>query len=90
LQWLYCFSRNERWKEEVLIVAEEIRRVGAWYKNRMIKAEAAVEAAGQGTNQFSEDWIHRGFKSLLNQRKMETKKEYDALPLLMKEGSGFA
>jgi hypothetical protein len=90
LQWLHYFSHNERWKEEVLIVTEEIRWVGAWHKNRVIKASAAVQAAEQGISPFSNDWICRGFKSLLNQRKMEAKKAYDALPLLMKETSSSA
>jgi hypothetical protein len=85
LEWLHCFSRNERWKEEVLIVADEIRRVGAWHKNRVMRSSANVQAALQEANPFTNDWIYRGYRALLNLRKMEAEKAYDALPQMMRE-----
>jgi hypothetical protein len=37
-------SRTERWKEEVLVVSEELRRLGAWHE---FKVEEALSRAEQ-------------------------------------------
>ena len=65
LQWLHCFTRNERWKEELLLVREEIRRVGAWHQYEIMRCCEAV----QDPSLLNEDWLHRGAKAMLVKKK---------------------
>jgi hypothetical protein len=80
LQWLYFFSRNERWKEEVILVAEEIRRVGAWYRHEIEKAEHSAK----NTEELGDSWVCRGSKSMLNKRVLRMRTEYNLLPSMAK------
>jgi hypothetical protein len=81
LQWLHCFTRNERWKEEVILVAEEIRRVGAWYRYQLSMAKVA---ANRESHFCDDDWVQKGIKALLNKRALKTEKEYQGLPSIAK------
>jgi hypothetical protein len=90
LIWLHAFARNERWKEELLLVREELRRIGAWYqyqinlaRTRALEAVAAAESIGNpGSNQFL-----RGYASLLWQKHHELYRRYSKLPAITWDGN---
>jgi translation initiation factor 2B subunit (eIF-2B alpha/beta/delta family) len=77
LQWLHLFARNERWKEEVLLTVEEIRRLRQWHKTKARNAEiSAMEVLLSG-----DDWEDRGLRSLRNSISIEANRIYQAQPL---------
>jgi hypothetical protein len=76
LEWVHCFSRNERWKEEVILVKEELRRVGAWFIN---KIQMLKQRKGR-TQLIGDSWTGRGYMSLLSTRIFESEELYQSLP----------
>lgn len=82
LEWLHCYTRNERWKEEVLLTAEEIRRLGEWHLYRVQHSKCIAQV----TDQLDNSWISRGFKFMLQSRVAIAQAEYNALPHMVKVG----
>lgn len=82
LEWLHCYTRNERWKEEVLLTREELRRLREWH---LYKIETAKSASNMA-NELSNSWIDRSFKAMLKGRVATAQAEYDALPHSVKTG----
>ena len=41
---MHLFTSLERWKEEVLLLREELRRIGAWYQHWIQHAEDSLAA----------------------------------------------
>jgi hypothetical protein len=76
LHWLQTFTRLERWKEEMLLVDEEMCRVGKWYLFTLAQAEAKVRT-----------WLdaacnreRRGFHALLCENARRIRMRYQRLP----------
>jgi hypothetical protein len=84
--WLHTFSRSERWKEELLLVREEIRRVGSWYEYIIEKVELQAQKAIEDSEGSSHKNIFKsGFASLINKRILILKEEQHRLPLIAKK-----
>jgi hypothetical protein len=77
LQWLHLFARNERWKEEVLLTMEEIRRLQQWHGSKANNAEVvAMDALLLG-----DGWEDRGFRSMINSISIEARRANESQPL---------
>lgn len=76
LHWLHLFSRNERWKEEVLLVSEEIRRVGESYRVCIGQLKASLDRPTNGLS-----WVDRGYRSLSAKNLYSIERLYAFLPL---------
>jgi hypothetical protein len=72
---LHLFSRNERWKEEILLTLEEMRRVGHWH---LAKMRATAESVASTSAII--DWKDRGLRSLRVKLMNEAKTIYESLP----------
>jgi len=89
LVWLHAFARNERWKEELLLTREELRRLGAWYSHEIKRTHAlTIEIAknvtltkGQDGNRFL-----RGHIALMWEKYFQLCALREGLPKMAKEG----
>lgn len=75
LEWLHCYTRNERWKEEVLLTREEIRRLREWHLHKIEKAKCRTK-----TDDADNSWISRSFRAMLQDRLETAQAEYNSLP----------
>jgi len=66
----------ERWKEEVIRVTEEMRRLGAWHEYKVRHFEKAVNEGQEG-----ESWVERGRHAILQERLEEWKGRLAKLPV---------
>lgn len=80
LNWLHAFTRLERWKEELLLVNEEIRRLKKWY---MFYIELNLHEA-QSNFTASADRSHQGFRAALYENARLLKLAYSSLPNAIK------
>ena len=87
LVWVHCFARCERWKEELLLVSEELRRVGAWYCHHINRAaKAAINASDAIPRGPDGKRFIGGLRSLLWLKHAALLDAYNSLPQLSKEG----
>ena len=66
------FTSLERWKEEVLLLQEELRRLGVWYQHSIQASEESIIASiGEQPS------LHLlGWKTLMRERIYNLKLEY--------------
>jgi hypothetical protein len=76
IQWLYAFQRNERWKEQVLLSAEELRRLGATQLHIASTAKRRANTASA----LGDTWFERGLKAMLNEIACEEESKLQGLP----------
>jgi hypothetical protein len=81
LKWVHAFAISERWKEEVILVTEEMRRVGAYHQHMVQKSSQAANAMSQGSS-----WIERGRHALLQEVLLLWKERTEALPKQLRKG----
>jgi hypothetical protein len=58
---VHVFARAERWKEEVLLVREEMRRVGSWHEFHIRATKQRIEVLKDRRFRFE-----RGLLAVLN------------------------
>jgi len=82
LSWLRTFTRLERWKEELLLVREEMRRLRMWYAFQIQR----FRQQAQQSQQAKQDRFNKGYQSLLNSNIREFTMAYDQLPDAIQKG----
>jgi hypothetical protein len=75
LKWVHAFAELERWKEEVLRVEQEIKRMGLWYLHKL--NEHKMRALDPP---HSDSWGDRGFHTLDNLLSQRWTKRWKELP----------
>ena len=81
LEWLHCFSRNERWKEEVLLTIEELRRLGETHRYWLNQAKKNATDSVQ----YKTNWIDRGYLGMLQWQVKILEIDYNSLPTMAKD-----
>lgn len=86
---MHTFARNERWKEELLLVKEEMRRLGQTHLFlRQKAANDALEAERIANEAKHPDLFSFGFASLLKKRLLKIENEIESLPIMVKNITG--
>ena len=78
LQWLQAFTRLERWKEELLLVNEEMRRVATWYKFH-------IDQLSRKAKSFVSEGTCDGYLAVLHENLRNLQAEYDMLPKAVRD-----
>jgi hypothetical protein len=76
LQWLHCFNKSERLKEEVLLLKEELRRIGSWHHFK----EQYWEGMAKQMENCDGNWEGLGFFLLIQQQLRLSRQVYHQLP----------
>jgi len=82
LSWLRTFTRLERWKEELLLVREEMRRLWMWYAFQIQR----FRQQAQQSQQAKQYRFNKGYQSLLNSNIREFTMAYEQLPDAIQKG----
>jgi hypothetical protein len=75
LLWLQTFMRLERWKEEFLLVNEEMKRLCRWYSFHIEMASQKAHGAERGNSRYA-----RGYFAVLCENVKNLKLDYEKLP----------
>jgi hypothetical protein len=79
LEWLHAFQSLERWKEEFLLLKEELLRLGAWHRYQIQTTTQMIREAEADLTLHNSAIIVL-WRSLLS----KLKNEADDLPYLCK------
>ena len=86
LNWLHAFTRLERWKEELLLAREELRRVGAWHIFSIYEAKVRASTAVQNAEGVA--WSNRllnGYAAMCTRIVKDLEDRFAALPAMAKQ-----
>jgi hypothetical protein len=75
VKWVNTFAVAERWKEEIIRVTEEMRRLVAWHEYKIRQLEEALQNPMVGGS-----WTERGHLARQQELLNEWKSRLRALP----------